>query len=214
MNTAKLFNQIKFSSGMKIILNQQFITVIPYPNYYECTCRLTHLKNHKDIIYSDCRLFIHLFSLVTSGKNFIKFQMPNGNVSREKSIPENACYLYPDTPYRTSLGSAQGQFLYKYKNFYWGLDRDGVQSMTLCQWKRLYLEKIHTASGSGKTLIQNIKISIIYDKLINKEIIFRVKRWGRGKRVSQFQRKFYQKKISKRRRIKRRNNNEHRSLRF
>ena len=205
--------QIKFSTNMPNILNQSFLTIVPYPNYYNCTCHLIHLKNHKGIIYSDCRLFVHLFSLVTSGKKFIKFQMPNGNISRETCIPEKTCYLYPDTPYRTSLGSAQGQFLFKYKNLYWGLDRDGVKSMKLCQWKQLYLEKIRTASG--KTLIQNIKCSIIYNKLISKEIIFKVKRWSRGKRTLARAVVKYKKIHHKRQRSRAyRNNNECRSLRF
>ena len=209
--TTKLCKQIQFTANMPDILNQSFLSIVLRPNYYECVCRADHLNNYRDIIKSDCRLFVHLFSLVSSGKNLIKFQMPNGNISSETCIPENTCYMYPDSVYRTSLGPLQGQFLIKHKKLYWGLDREGVKSMKLEQWKRLYLDKI--GKVSRKTLIQNIKCSIIYNKLTHKQIIFKVKRWNTSKFYPRNYKQIYHNR-KKKPRIKHHNNNEQRRRRW
>ena len=78
-----------------------------------------------NIIRADCRLFVHLCSLILTGNNSIIFQMPKKLYSIELLIPDDIYYLCPNTPYRYALGSAQGQFLIKYANKYYGLVQEG-----------------------------------------------------------------------------------------
>ena len=186
----KLCKKVVFTQEkMGETLKQSFLTIDnSMPNYWLCICERKDLINYlngDNIIRADCRLFVHLSSLVLTGDNVIIFQMPKKLGGIELLIPDNISYLYLNTPYRYALESVQGQFLIKHSNKYYGLVADpqgrGVKSMKMNQWKKWYMNRIKEKcrAKSNELSSQNLKLGLIYCKLMLGEIKIRViSNWG------------------------------------
>ena len=237
----KLCAKVKFNTdNMVETLKQKFLIVDDTAeNYWLCICRREKLIEYlsgDDIIQSDCRLFVHLCSLVLSNSDSIIFQMPRNLKGVELLIPKNVFYLYPDSPYRNALGASQGQFLIKHCNRYYGLTNTGVLSHTINQWKKLYLEKITQICSDfdGKMSIQMVKCQLLHCQLRCKKIHFKltdfnslltnhvkkfkrynnVKKFKRFNHIKKFKRFNHIKKLRRINHVKRRNNCQQRSLRY
>ena len=178
-----VFTQEKMDETLK----QSFLIIDDsMPNYWICICKRNELINYlngDNIIKADCRLFAHLCSLVLTGNSIIIFQMPKKLGYIELLIPGNISYMYLNTPYRNVLGSAQGQFLIKHANKYYGLVSDpqgrGVKSMKMNEWKNWYMNRIKEKCIANLNYLsnQNIKLGLIYCKLMLGKIKIRVNNW-------------------------------------
>jgi len=165
----KLCKNIEFGEDMLKTLDQPFLVVDDtLSNYWLCTCERTKLIEFlkgDNIISADCRLFVHLCSLVLTGDKMIIFQMPRKLGGVELLIPKNVFYLYPDSPYRHALGSCQGQFLFKHGKKYYGFFfNEGVKAHTIPQWKQIYLKKIDKIcdQNRGKISLTACKCNLLH----------------------------------------------------